>query len=75
MAALACSLPPLSQLVQSWIQEDAPSFDFGGAIVGEKEETAALYCKSNGVLAGVPFVNAVFKELDCRSGIDRRALH
>lgn len=51
--------------VRLWLQEDLPAFDFGGFVVGEKEETAVLLCKSPGVLAGVPFFNAVFKELGC----------
>lgn len=79
-----------------WIHEDVPSFDYGGAVVGEADETATLYvqhpprvgtfhralaslttnssmtrctlhryCKSEGVLAGVPFFNAIFAEVGC----------
>ncbi|XP_041456411.1 nicotinate-nucleotide pyrophosphorylase [carboxylating]-like [Lytechinus variegatus] len=55
----------ISSLVESWLKEDIPSFDYGGIVVGEKEETAVLLCKSPGVLAGVPFFNAVFKAVDC----------
>ncbi|XP_071508110.1 nicotinate-nucleotide pyrophosphorylase [carboxylating]-like [Diadema antillarum] len=64
---LECLLSPaaISDLVQSWLREDIPSFDYGGYVVGEKEETAVLLCKSPGVLAGVPFFNAVFRELGC----------
>lgn len=46
-----------------WLRDDCPSFDIGGFVVGEKEETAHLYCKQNGVLAGVPFVNSIFSHL------------
>ena len=55
----------ISNLVESWLQEDIPSLDYGGIVVGEKDETAVLLCKSPGVLAGVPFFNAVFKAVDC----------
>jgi nicotinate-nucleotide pyrophosphorylase len=36
----------------------------GGFVVGEKTETALLYCKSSAVLAGVPFADAIFEQLD-----------
>lgn len=39
----------------AWIKEDIPSFDIGGFVVGHRHETASLFVKSNGVLAGVPF--------------------
>ncbi|WFD33518.1 nicotinate-nucleotide diphosphorylase (carboxylating) [Malassezia cuniculi] len=51
--------------VTAWLQEDCPSFDWGGYVVGDKPSTASLWCKSEGVLAGVPFVDAVFKQLNC----------
>jgi len=67
MDAAQCShlLPPLGDLVRSWIKEDVPSFDYGGAVVGETDQTASLFAKSKGVLAGVPFFTAVFTELAC----------
>lgn len=60
-------LHPLSirHLAREWLKEDVPNFDYGGFVVGEKEETAVLLMKSPGVLAGRPFFDAVFKELDC----------
>lgn len=51
--------------VQKWLQEDLPAFDYGGFVVGDKQEQAILLCKSQGVLAGMPFFNAVFEELGC----------
>ena len=36
----------------------------GGFVVGEKTETALLYCKSSAVLAGVPFADVIFEQLD-----------
>jgi nicotinate-nucleotide pyrophosphorylase (carboxylating) len=32
--------------VDLWFQEDCPSFDYGGFVVGEANETATLYGKS-----------------------------
>jgi len=60
-------LPPSWKTnVQQWLQEDVPSFDFGGFVVGDKLETATLYGKTKGVLAGVPFFEAIFEILDCK---------
>ncbi|KAG1446188.1 hypothetical protein G6F56_009655 [Rhizopus delemar] len=53
-------------LVSQYLAEDVPSFDYGGFVVGEEEKTATLYIKAEGVIAGVPFFNEVFKQLDCR---------
>ena len=36
----------------------------GGFVVGDKTETALLYCKSSAVLAGVPFADVIFEQLD-----------
>lgn len=60
-------LSPISvqHIVREWLKEDTPSFDYGGFVVGEKEESAVLLMKSSGILAGRPFVDAIFKELDC----------
>ncbi|XP_050417953.2 nicotinate-nucleotide pyrophosphorylase [carboxylating] [Patella vulgata] len=64
---LACILSPitLQHLSREWLKEDTPNFDYGGFVVGEKMETSLVLLKSAGVLAGVPFVDAIFKELDC----------
>lgn len=51
--------------VTTWLAEDTPSFDYGGFVVGSAPRTAHLLCKSPGVLAGVPFVDEIFKQLDC----------
>ena len=55
----------LTSLVKDWLLEDVPSFDIGGAVVGTKKETATLFCKAPGVLAGRPFFDAVFREVGC----------
>ena len=58
-------LPPAYRdEVKNWINSDCPTFDVGGYVVGEKEETAYLLCKGDCYLAGVPFANAVFDYLD-----------
>lgn len=51
--------------VTEWLQEDIPSFDYGGFVVGDKQDTATLYCKANGVLAGRPMFDEVFRQCDC----------
>lgn len=55
----------LQDLAREWLREDTPNFDYGGFVVGDKVETAKLVCKSAGVLAGVPFFDAVLNALDC----------
>lgn len=55
----------LRQLAVDWLKEDAPSFDYGGYSVGDRQERAVLLCKSPGVLAGFPFFEAVFAEVGC----------
>ena len=54
------------KLVQLWLDEDIPGFDIGGYVVGSKLETAVLYGKSYGLLAGRPFFDRVFILLDCK---------
>lgn len=49
----------------AWLAEDTPSFDFSGFVVGDGPQTATLYCKSPGVLAGAPFFNEVFAQCGC----------
>lgn len=56
----AAILPPtFKEEVVRWIKEDCPKTDIGGFVVGDKQESATLYCKSSTVLAGVPFANTV----------------
>ena len=63
-ASLAHLLPPSwKSVICHWLAEDCPSFDYGGFVVGEAHRTAHLYAKSSGVLAGVPFFDAVFEAL------------
>jgi nicotinate-nucleotide pyrophosphorylase (carboxylating) len=59
----ATLLPPpqVRSIVTAWLQDDMPSnFDVGGYVVGHTIQRAELWMKSSGVLAGLPFVQAVF---------------
>ncbi|KAI9222449.1 nicotinate-nucleotide pyrophosphorylase [Blastocladiella britannica] len=59
-------LPPSWRAtVHAWLADDMPDFDYGGYVVGEAPSVGALWCKSPGVLAGVPFATEVFRHLDC----------
>jgi nicotinate-nucleotide pyrophosphorylase (carboxylating) len=58
--------PTWRQLVTQWLQEDIPSFDYGGFVVGEEPQEAILYGKSKGILAGRPFFDEVFRQLNCQ---------
>ncbi|KAK4048300.1 nicotinate-nucleotide diphosphorylase (carboxylating) [Microbotryomycetes sp. JL201] len=63
---LAHLLPPSwKHVITSWLDEDTPSFDYGGFVVGDQTEQAFLWGKSEGILAGVPFVDEIFKQLGC----------
>lgn len=42
-----------------------PSFDYGGYVVGEKEDVAFLWGKTKGIVAGRPFVDEIFKQVGC----------
>ena len=62
------ALLPQTQLdttVRAWIDDDMPSFDVGGLVVGSKPATAQLWMKSSGVFAGKPFFEAVFRAVGC----------
>ena len=51
--------------IRQWLEQDTPNFDVGGYVVGCDTSTCHIYCKSNGVLAGFPFVNYIFEILNC----------
>lgn len=50
------------QDIARWIAEDIPSFDYGGYVVGDLQNSATLWCKSDGVVSGVPFANEVYSQ-------------
>ncbi len=61
-------LPPSwKPQVTAWLQEDTPSFDYGGFVVGEAHREAFLLGKGTqpAVLAGRPFFTEVFTQLGC----------
>jgi nicotinate-nucleotide pyrophosphorylase (carboxylating) len=63
---IAHLLPPRYRTdVTNWLAEDCPSFDYGGFVVGDAPREARLLCKAPGILAGVPFFDEVFRQLDC----------
>ena len=53
------------KIVSTWLDEDTPSFDYGGFVVGDQHQTANLFVKAKGVLAGCPFFDQVFREVGC----------
>jgi len=56
----------MDKIVQEWIVDDMPSsFDIGGLVVGNTPKTATLWMKQSGIFAGKPFVDAVFRNLQC----------
>ncbi|XP_014552484.1 glycoside hydrolase family 16 protein [Bipolaris victoriae FI3] len=64
--AVAHLLPQTyKRLVSEWLEEDTPSFDYGGFVVGEEMSEAKLLGKSEGIVAGVPFFDEVFRQLGC----------
>lgn len=59
-------LPPSwKKSISLWLEEDTPSFDYGGFVVGDGPAEARLLAKSQGIVAGIPFFDEVFKQLDC----------
>lgn len=67
MSAYANLLPTSGKWktqITEWLSEDVPSFDFGAFVVGNKQETASLYMKQEGLISGVPFAAEVFKQCD-----------
>jgi nicotinate-nucleotide pyrophosphorylase (carboxylating) len=61
-------LPPSwKSQVSAWLNEDTPSFDYGGFVVGEAYREAFLLGKGSkrAILAGMPFVDEIFHLLDC----------
>ena len=40
----------LDKLVDQWIEEDIPSFDYGGFVVGNVQSSAVILCKSKGII-------------------------
>uniref|UniRef100_A0A8C9PGR4 Nicotinate-nucleotide pyrophosphorylase [carboxylating] n=1 Tax=Spermophilus dauricus TaxID=99837 RepID=A0A8C9PGR4_SPEDA len=65
LPALSLLLPPttLAALADSWLREDCPGLNFAALVTGAAPSQAALWAKSPGVLAGRPFFDAIFAQL------------
>lgn len=64
MADFADLLPvTFNEDVRTWLKTDCPTTDIGGFVVGKEHASASLYMKSTGVVAGIPYAQAVFDEL------------
>ncbi|XP_049759980.1 nicotinate-nucleotide pyrophosphorylase [carboxylating] isoform X1 [Elephas maximus indicus] len=65
---LALLLPPttLAALAGAWLQEDCPGLNYTALVTGAAPSQAALWAKSPGVLAGRPFFDAIFAQLNCQ---------
>jgi nicotinate-nucleotide pyrophosphorylase (carboxylating) len=55
----------LARMVDHWLEEDCAGFDYGAAVVGSAPATAFLFAKTQGLLAGRVFFDAVFHRLGC----------
>lgn len=53
------------RLAADWLLEDGPGFDFGGYVVGDVSKSAVLLAKEEGILAGLPFFDAIFQLVNC----------
>lgn len=63
---LAHLLPPSwKRQVTAWLDEDTPSYDYAGFVVGEATRNATLWGKSAGIIAGRPFFDEVFTQCGC----------
>uniref|UniRef100_H0XZ11 Nicotinate-nucleotide pyrophosphorylase [carboxylating] n=1 Tax=Otolemur garnettii TaxID=30611 RepID=H0XZ11_OTOGA len=68
LPGLALLLPPttLGALVDSWLREDCPGLNYAAWVAGAAPSKAVLWAKSPGVLAGRPFFDAIFAQLNCQ---------
>jgi nicotinate-nucleotide pyrophosphorylase (carboxylating) len=55
----------LRRMATDFLAEDIPSFDVGAAVVGTRLSQANILVKSDLVIAGLPFAEAIFKHLHC----------
>ena len=52
--------------ILQWLEDDMPSFDVGGLVVGNEEKSAQLLLKSPGIFAGKPFFDGIMKAVNCK---------
>lgn len=53
----------VDRLLRQYLQDDMPSWDVGGMVVGSSIKCAKLWLKSSGVFAGKPYVDYLFNEI------------
>lgn len=51
--------------IDQWLQEDIPTFDYVGKVVGTTNKQAKLYVKQTTMLAGIEFFNMVMARVGC----------
>ncbi|KAM9973139.1 hypothetical protein ACTFIR_012514 [Dictyostelium discoideum] len=56
----------IEKIIKEWLEEDIPSFDYGGCVVGSDEKVAHLLGKQNGVFSGSIFFQEIFNQLGCK---------
>ncbi|GAB1292712.1 Nicotinate-nucleotide pyrophosphorylase [Apodemus speciosus] len=56
----------LATLANGWLQEDCPGLNFASLVTGSAPSQAVLWAKSPGILAGRPFFDAIFTQLNCQ---------
>ncbi|KAK5575012.1 hypothetical protein RB653_010267 [Dictyostelium firmibasis] len=56
----------IEKIIKEWLEEDIPSFDYGGCVVGSDEKVAHLLGKQTGVFSGSVFFDEIFKQLGCK---------
>ncbi|XP_059935193.1 LOW QUALITY PROTEIN: nicotinate-nucleotide pyrophosphorylase [carboxylating] [Mesoplodon densirostris] len=68
LPGLALLLPPaaLATLAESWLREDCPGLNHMALVTGAAPSQAVLWAKSPGVLAGRPFLDAIFAQVNCQ---------
>ncbi len=67
MASFSDLLPvTFKDEIRGWLKADCPTTDIGGYVVGSSQAKANLYMKSEGILTGVPYAQAVFDEFNLK---------
>lgn len=51
--------------IDQWLQEDIPTFDYVGKVVGTANKQAKLYVKQTTIIAGVEFFDMVMARVGC----------
>ncbi|TID31364.1 hypothetical protein CANINC_000075 [Pichia inconspicua] len=54
------------QKIREFLDEDIPSFDYGGFVVGSENKKASIFMKSSGVICGIPFLNELYEQCNIK---------